>query len=226
MLNEPTFFEDHFAMSGTFHMAKVLLRCSGRYLTGSGIDDALIEGKVFGRKVLMSVLGMFIVSETIYRFAWRAFLERHGDYSSLNCVRNLRDCVAQRKRDKCISLFSQAVECTRELQKEFEDFIRECQEKSELCQYLSVFQDIFTVFKKLVAADRDGNWNLHVGAVRASMPILRSFDAINYLRYSSFYLEKIKVLKETHPSLYDRFTQGYFVVEIVKMRSFRLLLVI
>ena len=27
-----------------------------------------------------------------------------------------------------------------------------------------------------------------------------------------FTLEKIKVLKETHPSLYDRFTQGYFVV--------------
>ena len=75
-----------------------------------------------------------------------------------------------------------------------------------------VFQEMFATIKNLVAADRDGNWNLHVQAVRSAMPIFRSFDAVNYLRYASFYLEKIQVLEITHPTLYDRFNQGYFVV--------------
>ena len=48
--------------------------------------------------------------------------------------------------------------------------------------------------------------------MQASMAILRSFDAINYLRYTSWYLERIKVLEFTHPDLYRRFQMGYFVI--------------
>ena len=60
-----------------------LLRCAGRYLTESGIDDALIEGKVLRKKVLVSVLsgghyvrslhGIFIVPEAFYLFSCKAF---------------------------------------------------------------------------------------------------------------------------------------------------------
>ena len=34
----------------------MFLRCAGRYLSGSGVDDVLIENEVFGRKDLHSVL--------------------------------------------------------------------------------------------------------------------------------------------------------------------------
>ena len=34
---------DLYPMMGMFHMSKVALRCAGRYITGSGMDDALIE---------------------------------------------------------------------------------------------------------------------------------------------------------------------------------------
>lgn len=56
LLNEPDTFADLFLMLGMFHMAKVLLRCAGRYLSGSGVDDALIECEVFGKKTLAAVL--------------------------------------------------------------------------------------------------------------------------------------------------------------------------
>ena len=71
---------------------------------------------------------------------------------------------------------------------------------------------MFAVTKQMIAADHDSNWSLHVAAVQASMAILRSFDAINYLRYVSWNLERIKVLELIHPDLYRRFQMGYIVV--------------
>ena len=41
-------------MLGMFHYAKVFLRCAGRYLSGSGVEDALIESEVFGKKVALT----------------------------------------------------------------------------------------------------------------------------------------------------------------------------
>ncbi len=65
--------------------------------------------------------------------------------------------------------------------------------------------------KQLIAADCDGNWSLHVGTVKASLGILRELDAINYLRYASWYLERIQVLEVTYPTLW--FCMGYFVLK-------------
>ena len=45
------------------------------------------------------------------------------------------------------------------------------------------------------------------------MKILCEFDAINYLRYASWYLEKIQTLEETCPALYRHFSMGQFVVK-------------
>ncbi len=42
VMSEPGTFDDLFPMLGMFNFAKVLLRCAGRYLSGSGMSDALI----------------------------------------------------------------------------------------------------------------------------------------------------------------------------------------
>ena len=56
VMNAPGTFDDMFPMLGMFHFAEVLLRCAGKYLCGSGMDDALIESEVFGPKTLSTVL--------------------------------------------------------------------------------------------------------------------------------------------------------------------------
>ena len=49
-------FADIYGILGGFHYAKVLLRYIGRYISGSGLDDALIEAEIFGKRTLISVL--------------------------------------------------------------------------------------------------------------------------------------------------------------------------
>ena len=47
------------------------------------------------------------------------------------------------------------------------------------------------------------------------MAILHEFDAINFLRYASWYLERIQVLEVTHPTLYRQICMGYLVKDRV-----------
>lgn len=83
----------------------------------------------------------------------------------------------------------------------FQAFLLDCEAKSELCQYFGVFQNLVSLCKQISAADCNGNCHLHVGTLNDAINILHEFDAINYLRYGSYYLEKIKVLEVEHPSL-------------------------
>ena len=43
-------------MMGTFHMAKCVQHCIGKYIKGSGLTEPLIEANVFGAKVFGKVL--------------------------------------------------------------------------------------------------------------------------------------------------------------------------
>ena len=169
-------------MLGNFHLTKILLRCAGRYLTCGGVGDALIEGGVFGKKVLVSVMsgshyvrslyGMFVVSEVFYSLAWKAFWEtKTHDPALIEHLTKLRKLLQTKSRNTCVHPFDTTLSMTAELKEEFESFLEEWKAESETCQYVDVFQQIFKCIKNLVAADRDGNWYLHVEGVRLAMPI-------------------------------------------------------
>ena len=208
-MNEPGTFDDPFPMLGMFHFAKVLLRCAGKYLTGSGMGNALIESEVFGPKTVSTVLsgghyvrslkGMLIVSEVLDSLMWSAFWHSN-DHTSV-----LKNALKNRRRIECVPQFEQASAAAADLSQQFYTFAQECQEKSELCRYFMNFCNIVSIIKQLIVADRDGNWPLHVGTVKASMGIFQEFDAINYLRYGSWYLERIQVPEVTYPTLFRRF---------------------
>ena len=177
---------------GAFHYAKVLLRCNGKYLSGSGMDDALIESDIFGKKTLPTVLAgghyvrsfqaMLIVSEVLDSLLWEAFWLSHDKPPPIiESVTELRDIVGQKYRTDCNRKFEEVEESAVVLYQQFEELANGCEEKSEVLVFYRNFQRMFAVTKQMIAADRNGNWPLHVAAVQASMAILRSFDAINYL---------------------------------------------
>lgn len=108
LLNEPDTSSDMFPMIGMCHMAKVLLLCAGRYLSGSGVDNALTECEVFGRRTLAAVLssqvkssqGMFIVSQVLETLAWQAFWRHNGTTNMpvLGSINELGQMLMRRKK--------------------------------------------------------------------------------------------------------------------------------
>ncbi len=220
-LSEPEHFQDLFIGMGPFHWTRVLLRCQGKLLRGSGIDDALVECGVFGPGVLESALngghyvraitGMLIVEDLIRSLQWMIFWQHKEKeaYPVLDDVKALATTLAANNR--CPEQFSSLIEKVEILKRDFQEFEKECEAKSEVCRFFGVWLHMVSVIKNAIVSDREGNWNLLAATVEDSMPIFMEFDGVNYLRYGSLYWEQIKTY--THPELYRRFAMGQWVVQ-------------
>ena len=227
-LAKPHLFESVYFMLGGFHMIKAALRCIGTYLTGSGIEDALIETGIFGVKTLEQVLtgknyaraiySMLVIEETIRRLQWESFwdqadLEKYVDEESI--LQSLRHIIKQRDHKKIKDLFWRVVSdnTCNDLQNDFNNFMEKKTSESQQCKYWSNVLRMMSTVKLLIKADRDGNFLLHINAVGEVLPIFAALDGINYLRCLMFYHETLKALPTTHPYLYQQFLLGNFVVK-------------
>ena len=113
----------------------------------------------------------------------------------------------------CPEQFDTLIGQVEKLNQDFLEFEKECEAKTELCQFLGVWLKLVAVIKNVVVSEREGNRNLHAATVEDSMPIFAECDCTNYLQHGSWYLEQIKVLDFTYPELYRRFSIGQWVVQ-------------
>ena len=103
------------------------------------------------------------------------------------------------------NLFNEAFLNIATLKEEFDKFLQNVNKNSELCRYLNSINKIVSTIKNLVGSGREGNWHGHLQTVQDLLPVFREADCINYLRYASFYLEKMRILPTEHPEIYELF---------------------
>ena len=210
-IKHPDEFSHLLPMLGAFHMAKV----AGKYIKGSGFEDALVENKVFGVKVMESVLngkhyvrslrGLNIITEAILAIKWEAFWKSHDkdDFrTELNTIESLVSSFTIKDQVPAQQTFNDALPALTKLREQFSEFSSKCSEVSEVCRYWDGIVKISHLLRNLIACDRDGDWEGHLQVVQDLLPIFRECDSINYLRYASWYLEKMRKLPEEHPYIY------------------------
>ena len=61
---------------------------------------------------------------------------------------------------------------------------------------------------QLIQAERTGNWDLHLSAVRAMTPHFFAMDRTNYSRWLPVYLIDMHRLECTHPRVHQAFLSG------------------
>ena len=149
---------------GPFHWTRVLLKCQGKYLRGSGVDDALIECSVFGKGVLETVLngshyvrsltGMLIVEDIVMKLLWEEFWKHHKrtDYPVLNQLTILQNKLTSNER--CPEDFNAIVDQLDILRNDFTKFKTSCEKKSGLCSYLGEWLKMVSVIKNAVVSER------------------------------------------------------------------------
>ena len=191
-LNEPDNFKDILPLMGPFHWTRVLLKCQGKYLRGSGVDDALIECSVFGKGVLETVLngshyvrsltGMLIVEDIVMKLLWEEFWKHHKrtDYPVLNQLTILQNKLTSNER--CPEDFNAIVDQLDILRNDFTKFKTSCEKKSGLCSYLGEWLKMVSVIKNAVVSEREANWDLHCAMVEDSQPMFTEMDSYNYCR--------------------------------------------
>ena len=195
-LHEKDTFGDLYPCMGPFHWCRVLLKCQGKLLRGTGIDDALVECEVFGPIVLDTALnghhyaraltGMLIVEDVMMRLLWKAFwnIKEKHDYPVIEEIEKLQTSLNEDERNP--QLFNTILQKIEKLHRDFKSIKQEAEEKSELCRYIGQWLKIVALIKNAVAAERKGNWNLLISVVENTMAVFAELDCGNYLRYGSW----------------------------------------
>ena len=122
-------------MLGSFHTAKCLEHCIGKYIDDTGIDDCLSQTKVVGVKTLRSVLegtnyarslkAIVILAHAIESLKWEAFthsndMSTYGDF--LSSMEGLQEALSKKDRKYCQNLYEIRMQTSGELKLEFEAF--------------------------------------------------------------------------------------------------------
>ena len=110
LLSNSEKFKDLFPYLDPFHMARILQKCAGKLLRGSGLDDLLIECGTFGQGVMETVLngkhyyrslaGLLIIEDLIVSIQWKAFFLTHDqqDYACVPRLQKLAKALAENKK--------------------------------------------------------------------------------------------------------------------------------
>ena len=60
-----------------------------------------------------------------------------------------------------------------------------------MARYLDGLLKLISIFENLIAADREGNWRLHLQAIQDMLPVFCQSGSVNNQRYCSLYLVPI-----------------------------------
>lgn len=68
-----------------------------------------------------------------------------------------------------------------------------------------------TILKDFIAADRMGDWNLHLYSIELMIPLFHASGHFPYAKASQIYLQDMKELQyKMDPTEFKKFSQGYF----------------
>ena len=216
-------FQKLVPLLGGFHMAKAAEHCIGKLVKGSGLDDTLVETKVFGVKVVEQVISgghyerslraYLILEDVIEIMKWKVFSNKYSGSEALSNLKGFAGVFVSKDLEQINEMYENSLPSVALIKSEFDAFVLDCLQRSELCRFFEELLHSIRILKNLIAADRNGDWNGHLQAVQDLLPLFRECDSINYLRYASLYLEQMRNLEVSHPDVHAQFQLDHFVVK-------------
>ena len=91
-------------------------------------------------------------------------------------------------------------------------FKKEGRGQSSTFAYWDSFLEAVSVLLRLLRADREGDFLLHLDEVLETVPYFHLTGRINYSRYTPVYVLDMKMLEHNHPASYQHLLSGGFVV--------------
>ena len=161
-----------------------------------------------GGHYVHSLLGMQIIKEVVEILEWEVFWAEHTSDEWViykDAIKKLRLKLRSKVLKDIIVPYDELYQIIGKMKTEMENFENQCFQKSDMYKYVLQALKLINLVEMLVAADRDGNWKLHVGVVEELMPVFLEFDSINSLRHVSWYLEWIKTPESENPYLHEKF---------------------
>lgn len=229
-------YDDIVLRLGTFHTICNVLSIIGKRFQDAGLRDICIESGILAEGSVSSVMdgkmynrGVRIhkyIYEALMRLVWKQFLpwvsvnhpEKLQMLQALEAQVNIfSEDWSQDEIDKVLS--GQGIEQASQLLEKFMNTLRS--EKGDLSAFWMSYIDVVEeVLLGLIRASREGNWILHLNAIRKMIPWCFAYDKVNYSRYLPVYYAEMMNLSSDYPEVYSSFLEGRFAVQISDGSSF------
>lgn len=218
---------------GVFHTICNFISILGKRFEDAGLRDICIESGILGEGSLSGVFSgkMYnrairvhkCIYEAFMRLVWECFLSWVDSNESetvtfiLNDIKELRDDLTKCNIDKILQ--SQGFEAILELWNRFLNYLRH--DNGDLSTFwMSYIDMVERILLNLLRASREGNWILHLFAIRSMIPWCFAYDKFNYARYLPVYYAQMSQLKEENPEVHDHFMNGHFSVQMSDTNTF------
>lgn len=99
-------------------------------------------------------------------------------------------------------------------------FREEGRQRSATFAYWDSFLQAGDTLLRLLRADREAKFLMHIEAVKDTVPYFVLAGRINYARYTPVYVAEMELLEEKQPLMYRHMIEGGFVVRRSKSRVF------
>ena len=215
------------------HLNMAYIASIGKLYGDGGLLSMLVDSDVYapatarlmleGKQVSRGNRGMKLVLEALYRLYQEAFwawmqerdqtdLRRNDMYK---LVKEIQQAFASGNRESARllskQLESEHIATLQVLQREFTAAGRM---QSATFAYWETFMQGVGTLLRLLRAERDGLFELHLIAVCETIPWCRAADRGNYVRYLPGYLNDMVTLQQKQPKFYQYLRDGGFVVRL------------
>ena len=183
-------------------------------MIAEGSVTAVMEGRKYNRAVRVHKL----VYEAMMRLAWKSFLpwletkhvgEVHNLEQTLKSIEAFQNDVCHAQIEELL----QSALCTC-IFKLFQDYLDSLRDGSGLSSFWMSYLDMSEILLALLRASREGDWMLHLAAIRQMIPWYFAYDKLNYARFLPYYYAMMSRLPIDYPDVHDHFMQGGFSVQI------------
>ncbi|XP_030267556.1 uncharacterized protein LOC115578638 [Sparus aurata] len=166
------------------------------------------------------------ISEALMRLAWEEFtpwVEKNAPERSemiKSFLEDVKVMTSELNQEKMTNLLQSPLSA--ELITLWTDFLEHLHHNNgELSAFWMPYIDMVEdVVLGLLRASREGDWELHLHAIRTMIPWCFAYDKMNYARYLSPYFAQMTNLPEKYPSVYEAFKTGQFSVQLSNNNTF------
>lgn len=190
-------------------------------VTAEGSVDRVLNGQQYNRGVRLHKL----LYEALKRLAWKGFLDwfqknQAAEQQSLIedsgvLFVGLTQSTNQENLDSV--LHNPRLALLFDLFQQYLSFLRS--DGGPLAQFWMSYIDMVETLLHLIGSSREGNWLLHLYAIRAVLPWCFANDRINYSRYLSVYYAEMKNSID-HPDVYVQLENAGFSVQLGRQNPF------
>ena len=219
---------------GVFHTVNDFLSIIGKRFQDAGLRDLCVEsgilaegsvtGVMEGRKYNRAIRVHKLVYEALMRLAWQQFLPwvktnhpeeaQHVEWASQN-ISIFHSNISEKSFQEILQNRS----CVRTFQL-FQNYLESLRSQESLSSFWVSYIDMIEILLNLIRASREGNWMLHLAAIRNIIPWCFAYDKINYARFLTYYYATMSRLATDHPDVYAYFMQGGFSVQVGAYNTF------